>query len=539
MTKELETRLLVVTSEKMRSVHCNYEDSEEGSDIDEEESPSSWHDMDDKLQELPTSFYPGDDNFLEYIYLIDLDCELFSINDCIAFDLWAIPPIDRLVDAFAWGAFDPDNCPQGSSRIGPPSYFPDADHERNMWTNTYRQYAVTRVEPIRLNEPLHKAPLYRVFARVVFDKLLQPRSVYFGHLPEMGHDSFAFREIAFVILSLAAGKFYFDRLANFSGGSHPEDANGFLMSIGEEDEPKLMPIFGSGCHAEDQEPGPAPLEPLYWFEDVLISLVPNTVFETDSDAEAAIGKVVAYVLESGKLNFQVVLFSIQNAVLVEVQTQSVTKTIRRSGVIPVWRKNGWHNDTVSERNERDLTLSPWDHLQHKYRGFTALEAFFDVACVRQLSASGHRRLPVELYPEILKHCVPQTHQACARVSPLWRTLCHERFAFSPDLMAVSLDNSGRPLLPRKRSVPLSDGIGIVSFQDTKSGSIIQSTLETDMRLKINRRKEVSSWSPVFGDSTRPSIMTQVTLRMLLRHDDGEVWDIDPRHLESSRDSGLM
>src|SRR5205085_12585531 len=127
--------------------------------------------------------------------------------------------------------------------------------------------------------------------------------------------------------------FYFDRPDRFAGLYSAEESEGYLVSLSEGGEPKLMPLFGSGCRAEHQEPGSSPPEPLYWFEDVLISLVLNTVFHTD--VEAAIGKAVTYGLESGKLEFRIVLFSIQNAILVEVRNHSATRTIRRTGIIPI------------------------------------------------------------------------------------------------------------------------------------------------------------------------------------------------------------
>src|SRR2546429_4944690 len=90
-----------------------------------------------------------------------------------------------------------------------------------------------------------------------------------------------------------------------------------------------MPLFGSGSHTPDQEPGCAPPGSIYWFENILISLVPNTVFEKDT--EAAIAKAVEYGLEEGKASFQIVVFSILKATMLEVHVKDGVKAIRRTG----------------------------------------------------------------------------------------------------------------------------------------------------------------------------------------------------------------
>ncbi|KAK4941402.1 hypothetical protein LTR10_018671 [Elasticomyces elasticus] len=530
MTTALETHFLVVTSEEIENITNSCERWETDPELDHQPK-FSWTSTYSNLEGIPTAFYPGNvPAAYQYIYLIDLDRELFSINDCVAFDLWAIPAVERVAKAFDGGDFDPVNCPEGSSRVEPPGYFQDVDDGRSVCTATYQQYSVIRVEPIQSSEPLHKAPLRRIFARIVFDKLMRPGPIYMGHLSGMAHDSFAFREVAFAILSLATGNFYFDRRESFA--DQDQDREIFRVSFPDEGAPELMPIFGSGCHAEHQEPGSSPPGSMYWFEGALISLVSNEVFDGDADTEAAIGKAVAHALESGKLDFQIVLFSIQSAILVEVQSRSATKTIRRSGVISIFDlKQSWEiklSGSVATGTDPYL-CSALELLQQIHPGFTILETFMDVArnreSRRELSGFGIGCFPMEIYPEIIKHCDPQTHRACAKVSPLFRALCHKNFPFSPGLMAVRLEDSGRPLLKRKNMLNFSGDIGIFTCHDKRSGLILQSTLDTDLRNRIHEREWVSTFFPVFGESARPSMMTQVPLHILLHHNN-QIWDDD-------------
>jgi hypothetical protein len=469
---------------------------------------------------LPTALCRGNDLWIEWTYLIDLDNELFSVNNWITFDLWNIPR-ERWIEALTVNeegenVFSFEICPEGSCGIDPPSYFDNADDTRDICLTTYRQYSVVQVEVIQTNNSLHKAPL-QLFALLAFNKLMRSSSwQYMEHIPGLAQDSFAFREVAFAILSLATGNFYFDRPGRFSGGYSAEESEGYLVSLSERGEPKLMPLFGSGCRAEHQEPGSSPPEPWYWFEDVLISLVPNTVFHTD--AEAAIGKAVTYGLESGKLEFRIVLFSIQNAILLEVRNHSAARTIRRTGIIPICdvkQKVECQCNVVSRSDYCEC--SAVDLLQYNHSGFIALQTFFEAAISQTLSAFGIGCFPVEVYAKIIEYCDLQTRNTCAKVSRPFRTLCHERFHFSHGLTAFRLETLSRQSQRRLYSVCFRE-IGVFSFHDLKTGRILQSTLDMETPVRIADRRMFSTWSPVFGETPRPSMMTQVSLSLLLRSD---------------------
>jgi hypothetical protein len=107
-----------------------------------------------------------------------------------------------------------------------------------------------------------------------------------------------------------------------------------------------MPLFGSGCHDPNQEPGTAPRDSIYWFGDVSITLVPNT--DLENDTEAVLAKAIEYGLGEGKTNFQLVLFSILNVVMLEVNIKNGIKVIRRTKVVPICKTTG-----IGYRNECD------------------------------------------------------------------------------------------------------------------------------------------------------------------------------------------
>ncbi|RMD41664.1 hypothetical protein DV735_g3434, partial [Chaetothyriales sp. CBS 134920] len=444
LTDQLESQVLLVTAEQMRYTL-------DKADRDAVWEPNWKEVVDFDLEELPTALCRGVHHFIEWTYLLDLDRELFTINNWISFDLWNIPR-DRWTQAFGVDdeekrTFSLELCPQASFGIQPPSYFGTAKGEEQMCLATYRQSSVTQVEDIRATKSNHSLSLQQLFALLVFVGL--PSSNFLEYIPGLAHDSFAFREVAFAILSLAVGNFHFDRPDGFSGSYTRGRSPGYLVSLGETGEPKLMPLFGSGCHIQDQEPGSAPAPALYWLEDILISLVTDTVLHTNADA--AIGKAVAYGLKSGKPDFDIVLFSIQHAVLLEFRTHSDNKTtIRRSGLIAVchiMKQKVECPCSVTERSD-NCECSPLDLIQYNQAGFITLMDFCEAAISRNLSAFGGGCFPVEIYAEIIKHCDIETQKACKMVSTHFRKLCHEHFPFSNGLTAFHLTTSARQPGPR-------------------------------------------------------------------------------------------
>src|SRR5436305_14982310 len=77
-------------------------------------------------------------------------------------------------------------------------------------------------------------------------------------------------------------------------------------------------------------------------------------------------------------------------------------------------------------------------------GSSPCRLFFEAAISQTLSAFGIGCFPVEVYAKIIEYCDLQTRNTCAKVSRLFRTLCHERFHFSHGLTAFRLETSIRP-----------------------------------------------------------------------------------------------
>lgn len=514
LTAKLESKVLIIPEDSMgdlaniKTAHEKYEESE---------VRPTWKEIDSELEELPTALGDvGNGLAIEWVYVIDLDNEFFSVDNWIFFNLWDIPR-DRWVQAFdidrdgGQKVFSFEICPEGSAGIIPPEYFgDDAAGERDKYRTVCQQYSHLTVEAISDIRVSSRAALRQIVAIMLFEN----STAFWEYASGWGHENFAFREVAFAILSFAAGQYYFDDPNRFYGHHDKYESSGYLIDRNEGGKPKLMPLFGSGCHRPDQEPGSAPLGSIYWFENVLISLVPDTVF--GKDTEAAMAKAVEHGLEEGKTNFQIVVFSIFNAIMLEVHVKDGVKAIKRTGVVSIYnasRVNGvdanWHADAVS----------PVEQVCRKHLGFVSLQNFFNAAANRHLSVFGNGRFPTEIYARIIEIADSSTQNACAKVSRTFRALCQERFPLSSNFTILKFEASTYSLgsqnqRQRRPWVGLND-LGIFTFQDQDTGHITRSGLNVGNQVRIADEEKVTTLCPVVGGVARPSMMTQFELRVLL------------------------
>ncbi|OBT83899.1 hypothetical protein VE02_08409 [Pseudogymnoascus sp. 03VT05] len=308
-----------------------------------------------------------------------------------------------------------------------------------------------------------------------------------------------------------------------------------------------IPIFGLECHEPGVSPGSAPTETLYWFENVLVSLVPDSVFRQGT--EAAIAKAVEYGFGQGKTSFQINLFSIFNVILLEAYVNGGAKVIRRTGVISIQdrdRKSAWTfepNRSVFQR-EADIATT-FQQVCHKHMGFSKLQNFFDVAARRNLPPPRtNERLPVELYANIVAYADPRTRHAMSQVSWALRRLCQEIFAFSDDLDAVGFDASlkGPPYTgplkyelseeeildmeieeqakPKNEPKLCLNDLGTFTFRNRMTGFVktsgmdVQQKIDHDLRGYFAHEDYSRIWCPVIGGESRPSLISQLMFHMI-------------------------
>ena len=245
--------------------------------------------------------------------------------------------------------------------------------------------------------------------------------------------------------------------------------------------------------------------------------MPNTVLENDT--EAVLAKAIEYGLGEGKTNFQVVVFSILNAVMLEVNIKDGIKGIRRTKVVPICKTTG-----MSYRNECDVdgedsdeanATSLLEQVYRKHPGFISLQNFFSAAAKRRLSAFSQGRFPAEIYAMIIANADSSTRRACAKVSRIFYDFCQETFPFSNDLIVTKFEafaQSAGSQNGKLQPWAYLDDLGIFTFQNQNTGHIMGSGHAGWHKF---RRNEASIWCPIIGEVARPSMLIQIYLRVSL------------------------
>ncbi|OJD24765.1 hypothetical protein ACJ73_03874 [Blastomyces percursus] len=195
--------------------------------------------------------------------------------------------------------------------------------------------------------------------------------------------SFMFRELGYAIISFVSGRVYF-RIEE-STDHHPVNEASWPSELG----------FGYrlACHI----PGSAPEETIYWFDNVLVSLVP----EVHQQRHIYIDKTVSFGLQQGKLTFQAILLSLSTVIFVDVEDVDGIPVVKHTEPTP---------RLIREHKE----------------SFRVLSNFFTTATLRHLKPHGleiQSLLPNELYYMILDYTDNTSFLTCAMVSHLFRSSC--------------------------------------------------------------------------------------------------------------------
>ncbi|OBT54063.1 hypothetical protein VE04_06796 [Pseudogymnoascus sp. 24MN13] len=465
------------------------------------------------------------------IYTINLDRETFSINNRTFYNLWDIPQHRKT-------GKPPQALP---FNIDFENYF-EHPSDRDKYHTIYHQYVHS---VINATSGPPDPSVQQAMSMMFFEKLTDPYSTRFWeYAPSWDHKGFAFREFAFAILSIATGRYYFIDRADYSKFAGYDDM-GYIIDRNS-GETLSIPIFGLECHEPGVSPGSAPTETIYWFENVLVSLVPDSVFRQDT--EAAIAKAVEYGFGQGKTSFQIILFSIFNVILLEAYVKGGAKVIRRTGVISFQdrdRKSDWtfEPNRFVFRREADIATT-FQQVCHKHMGFAKLQNFFDVAARRNLPPlSTNERLPVELYANIVAYADSSTLHALSQVSWALRRLCQERFTFSDDLDVVGFDASlkGPPYTgpekyelseeeilemeieeqakPKNEPKLCLNDLGTFTFKNritglvTTSGMDVKQKIDYDLRGYFAHEDYSRIWCPVIGGESRLSLISQLMFHM--------------------------
>ncbi|KAL4933902.1 uncharacterized protein BDV17DRAFT_286706 [Aspergillus undulatus] len=289
---------------------------------DKERFSRSYHALDDRLWGPPTQallLASDGDIFIEWTYTIDLDRELFVVDRAAVFNLRNLPNHPN------WYKFlGSDQHRRRVLKTGtPPALVGLLPNTIEVDSNARERYNSFKVEvkfpevieSLESINPSRVALLIRAISAVCH----KYRHLIDGFYQEWTANSFPFREIAFAILSIAAGEIAF---------KSPEDLNaryanqGFYLIPNAEhpdNQQTLLPRFLYECHQPSAISGSAPQKDLFWLGNVLVYLTPRT--DLVGVEEAAISTVTDSGLGQGLESFHAIVFSILDIVFIQVKKE--------------------------------------------------------------------------------------------------------------------------------------------------------------------------------------------------------------------------
>ena len=414
------------------------------------------------VDELPLPSYKPifNDLWIEWVYVVDLDREIFSVDHGAHFKMGHIPRLGW-IDALA-KTHDgdrlllPDLLPENATtslvvRSAPPGVELIQLYEKlNIEIVTPK--GISGFDPTQRQEPLFCARIFQCFQRAQTQVLAH---FLLGWRP----NDFSFREIAFTILCLASGRQNVSLVENLRLAN--DDAHGCASLISNTDrdlEPEFVAHMGVGAHLADNPAGSAPKSSMYWFEGILVHLVARL------DNPDIIPESVARVVQRARKDcsrqpVDAVLISIAHIVLVRVfsghkvqHTKPLPLFIFRDqpSQDPRERFSPSKLKEILQRKESDGSIS-FDlpravDFGENYREITETEPSFlalvlflhtSTRAPMPLSATAQGCFPTEIYRLIIENIEDvETYGACTAVNSEFRETClrNARFIEGWDLL---------------------------------------------------------------------------------------------------------
>ncbi|KAL1896639.1 hypothetical protein Cpir12675_002735 [Ceratocystis pirilliformis] len=391
--------------------------------------------------------------FAERAYIIDLDREVFTVDFSMHWKLANIP-----LDDNRWLRAICDSIYASKQTI---SYGLCSDEHMADVSIKLPEPIHDATYPSRIVTPyMHLSGAYSAFMTHLAAQVFvtyQDRYTYFAR--EWSPDSFPFRELAFALISIVSG--HVDLHSFLQQSCDPANCPDFVCDKPHFPKPcgslyqiwtgskGSMSIFGEPCHLPLYPPGAAPDKTMYWFGNVVVTLV------LVPDGKA-ISEASDWGISQGRSSFQIVAMSLFDVVLAEVYrvtTESsadcnseanprdkyfvrMTKSIPLSPIRERYctsthpRERPEAKAGMQRKSERGLRLLKTTHctgtpqnLKRFFPGLAALFNFFEVAAVRGCSYRQKKSLPVEIYDQILNLVGFRTWKACLTVSSEVRAAC--------------------------------------------------------------------------------------------------------------------
>ncbi|KAF4164490.1 hypothetical protein CNMCM6936_009072 [Aspergillus lentulus] len=501
--------------------------------------------VDDRLEYAPIQTIMNrfsNDLFIEWTYTIDLDREMFAVDDAACFKLFNIPHGGRWIRYLAEDARQrrklSDNTPKDI--VADVSWKPNIDpnlkvlgQALNIELLSLTNFAAGTMLPLDLDAASPSAAVKQMMpVRINFlmTAFLQMCRVYRKVLDrfvlEWEPSCFMFREMAFAVLSLAAGEVFFE---------YPEvlDAkyrtNGYYLlpnSRTPKYHTRMLPRFLHESHLPGIEPGSAPKSTSFWFHNILVHL--NSRLDLDDVEEASVVAVVNDGLGQGYEEFYAMVLSILDVVLIRVQKGRDGKPyIRRSPLMSLFEftdeNSGYAHGPRTRLSQsqqdlnkpdshdakpKDTSLEEDDAASDKsadpaaagYFTFMLMYHFFNAAAAERLAGKRSLLVPNEILSLIMDFSDMRTYLALAQSSAFCHEISHRKLRLNDEYAVVGSGEDPETFV----------------LEDLHSGKKIHSKLSMYQENWLGRAiSNELKLSPVIGvkDADRLSIMDDVAIQL--------------------------
>ncbi|KAK1149403.1 hypothetical protein N8T08_006626 [Aspergillus melleus] len=515
-------------------------DQYESTDSLAERYMGSFLSVDDRLENSPLQIVMPDVEiwFIEWTYTLDLDREIFTVDNALHFKFIKVPRYDRWIRYIGKDSYDRRAFKTSTPKeiIGDVTCIPQFNRASR---DRYKTLNPEIVPPRSLVPDSKEVVIHREALFWIVFSLTHRRysPILDQFLPEWDSNSFGFRELAFAFLSITAGEMSFEYPESLNRNYSREgyflipEAN---LHIGQQ---SLLPRFLHESHAPGLEPGAAPKETTYWMNNAIIHLVTRT--DLVDVEEAAVAEVVEFGLNAGVNSFYAMVFSILDVVLVRVQTnQDGIVHVRRSPLMalvhfndknsrfangPRSRDSGPSEATtsVTEKESEDEISSQSESVEFEdekdgeiattivkesYEDedftFSMMLRFFDAASREHLAGEASRRVPNEIMSTVMEFSDVRTHQMLRKTSACCQQLGNSRIRLNDYYAIVGAD---------RRQAPEQ-----FIIEDLRTGERITSTVSYSSKSYHHLANVKSSieLNPVIGiadaNSTRMTIIDTVS-----------------------------
>lgn len=277
-------------------------------------------------------------------------------------------------------------------------------------------------------------------------------------------DDFPFREIAFALISLAAGELVFECQDTLNRDYGSEGY--FLVPSGRVQDPSemLLPKFLGESHLPGKESGSAPMGTTFWLGNVLIYLASR--LDLLDIEESSVAKAVDTGLSQGLKNFHAAVFSILNCVLIQVRVDETGVQVQRSPLMSLFyfteensssavgprsrTVNTGHGKAIESDSEDEIDLASKNlrsgsiaqkgsFLNVSQNAFVALMHLFDAAASQQLRGAKSKIFPNEILAAIMELSDAHTSLALAKVSAFCQVERCRKFPLNNDYALAGVD----------------------------------------------------------------------------------------------------